>query len=272
MDLLCTVRNCRQPLVREDRTLVCANRHAFDVARSGYVNLLQPQDKKSKHPGDSAEAVQARRRFFERGFENAILAGIVRAVPAHEALLDVGCGEGRYLAAAGGLAVGVDISVPAIDLAARTYPQCTWVVANADRFLPFPDASFDTVMSITARMNATEFHRVLRDDGTLLVVLPAPDDLLELRAAVLGEGLERDRVERTIASFAPQFMLEHRESLRDVVRLDRDAMLDVMTSTYRGLRTREREQLDRLEAMDVTLSRDLLRFRRAGASAAIVRT
>ena len=51
--LLCTVRHCRLPLVREERRLVCANRHSFDVARSGYVNLLQPQDKRSKNPGDT---------------------------------------------------------------------------------------------------------------------------------------------------------------------------------------------------------------------------
>lgn len=98
MDLLCTVRNCRLQLIAEGRTLVCANRHAFDVARSGYVNLLQPQDKKSKHPGDTAEAVQARRRFFERGFETPVIDGVIHALPEGD-LLDVGCGEGRYLGA-----------------------------------------------------------------------------------------------------------------------------------------------------------------------------
>jgi 23S rRNA (guanine745-N1)-methyltransferase len=265
LDLLCTVRNCRQPLVRDGRIVICANKHSFDVARSGYVNLLQPQDKKSKSPGDTPEAVNARRRFFERGFEAPIVEGVIRALPMHDAVLDVGCGEGRYLGALG-QGTGVDISVPAIDLAARTYPQCTWIVANADRFLPFPDASFASVMSITARMNADEFHRVLRDDGTLLVVLPAADDVIELREAVLGERIERDRTERTIASFAPLFVLEHRETLRHTATLDHDAMFDVMASSYRGLRTREREKLDQAEAMRVTLSRDVLRFRRAGTS------
>src|SRR6185436_15269700 len=82
---------------------------------------------------------------------------------------------------------GVDISIPAIDAAARRYPGCEWIVANADRFLPYGDASFSIVLSITARMNAPEFRRVLRDGGRLLIAIPAPEDLIELR------GVGRDR-------------------------------------------------------------------------------
>lgn len=265
VQLLCTVRGCRAPLERRERAYVCANRHSFDVARSGYVNLLQPQDKKSKHPGDTAEAVAARRRFYERG--DPLVEQLVRAFPVQGPLLDVGCGEGHHLAAFrrayGVEACGVDLSVPAIELAARTHRHCQWIVANADRFLPFADGSLSAVTSITARMNAEEFRRVLDPRGALLVVLPAAEDLFELRAAVLGEGIERDRVERTAAAFAPLFTLERRETIRHVARLDREAMLEVMSSSYRGLRMRERERLGELDTLDVTLARDLLCFRPA---------
>ena len=263
VQLLCTVRHCRAPLERGERTFVCANNHSFDVARSGYVNLLQPQDKKSKHPGDTAEAVAARRRFYERG--DPLVEQLVRAFPIDGPLLDVGCGDGHHLAAfrrAYGVdACGVDISVPAIELAARTYRDCEWIVANADRFLPFADGSFAALTSITARMNPEEFRRVLDPRGTLLVVLPAAEDLLELRAAVLGEGIERDRVERTEAAFAPLFTLERRETIRRVARLDREAMVEVMSSSYRGLRTRAKERLGELDILDVTMARDLLWLR-----------
>lgn len=40
LDLLCPV--CGETLVREERVWHCKNRHSFDVARSGYVNLLPP--------------------------------------------------------------------------------------------------------------------------------------------------------------------------------------------------------------------------------------
>ena len=267
MRLLCTVRNCRQPVARHDQTWTCPNRHSFDVARSGYVNLLQPQDRKSKSPGDTAEAVAARRRFFEAGHVQPLVEAIVRALPlrAGQALLDAGCGEGHHLeafrAAYAIEAWGIDISVPAIELAAKKYRECGWVVANADRFLPFEDGAFAAVASITARMSPEEFHRVLAPGGALLVVLPAPDDLIELREAVLGAGIERDRVERTVAAFAPLFTLDRRETLRHTAALDRQAMHDVMASSYRGLRTRERERLETLQPMPVTLTRDLLLFR-----------
>jgi 23S rRNA (guanine745-N1)-methyltransferase len=270
--LLCTVRNCRAPLESHGRRLLCANHHSFDVARSGYVNLLQPQDRRSKTPGDTPEAVQARRRFFERGFATPIVEAIVHALPLVEgdALLDAGCGEGHHLAAfrrAYGVdAWGVDISVPAIELAARRHRDCHWIVANADRFLPFADQSFAAITSITARMNAQEFHRILAPGGKLMVVLPGADDLLELREAVLGEGLERDRVARTVDAFAPLFALERHEHIRHVARLDRAAMMDVMSSSYRGLRTRERERLEALATMDVTLSRDVLIWSAAASS------
>jgi 23S rRNA (guanine745-N1)-methyltransferase len=264
--LLCTVRDCRAPLVLDGRRYVCANAHAFDVARSGYVNLLQPQDKRSKTPGDTPVAVAARRRFLDRGHATPLVDRIVRALPlrAGDALLDAGCGEGHHLAAfrrAYGVdAHGTDISVPAIEAAARRYRDCSWVVANADRFLPYADGAVRAVASITARMNPEEFRRVLTADGTLLVVIPAADDLIELRAAVLGERVERDRVERTVAAFAPLFTLAHHEHIAHPARLEREDMLDVMSSSYRGLRARERERLERLDAMEVTLSRDVLVF------------
>jgi SAM-dependent methyltransferase len=73
-------------------------------------------------------------------------------------LLDVGCGNGDQLAAFaerfGCEAHGIDISVTTIEAAAKQHPRLQWVVANADRFLPYADASFRSVVSITAPMNA----------------------------------------------------------------------------------------------------------------------
>src|ERR1051325_9426840 len=103
IDLLCTGRGCREPLERTDKTFACPRGHAFDVARSGYLNLLQPHDRRSRSPGDSREAAESRRRALEAGYGDAIvreLAGIVAALPLPDrpAVLDVGCGEGSYLA------------------------------------------------------------------------------------------------------------------------------------------------------------------------------
>src|SRR5580658_1695487 len=138
--LLCTVRNCHLALVREERRLVCPLGHSFDVARSGYINLLQPQDRRSNQPGDSAAAVAARRRLHDRGVTAPLLQAIAEILSPSQGdvVLDAGCGDGFYLGSlarqAGFSGHGVDISVAAIEAAARRYPECQWVVANADRF------------------------------------------------------------------------------------------------------------------------------------------
>ena len=237
------------------------------MARRGYVNLLQPQDRRSPRPGDSAIAVQARARFLARGIESNLIRDIgdLLTLGAAEALLDVGCGEGSYLAAFverfGSEGHGVDISVPAIEAAAQRHRGLRLIVANADRFLPYADGSFGALVSITARRNPSEFRRVLRPDGRLLLVIPAPDDLVELREAVLGRGLLRDRLEPAVAAFAPCFALERQARLRHRARLDAEALRDVMTGTYRAGRAGRRDRLAALGPLDVTLSRDALLFR-----------
>jgi 23S rRNA (guanine745-N1)-methyltransferase len=254
--LLCSVRGCRLPLAREDRRLICPRGHSFDVARSGYINLLQPQERRSKEPGDTAAAIAGRRRLHESSATQPLLRGIVQILAASPAdiVLDAGCGEGFYLGTlaqqTGCHAHGVDISIPAIDAAARRYPACEWIVANADRFIPYADGAFSIAMSITARMNSAEFERVLRHDGRLLVAVPAPEDLIELR------GVGRDRVSRTVDALATGFTLADRQRVSTTADLDAAAVRDVLHSIYRPIQSAP------ARAMRVTFSLDLLLFRK----------
>jgi 23S rRNA (guanine745-N1)-methyltransferase len=210
--------------------------------------------------------VEARRRLLDAGYGGALLRAILEEVrslslPAGAAVLDVGCGEGYYLGSLarelGVEAHGVDLSSAAIALAARRYPEGTWVVANADRSLPWATNAFDLVLSIDARLHPAEMRRVLKPGGRLLVAVPAADDLVELRAAVLGEGRLRDRLEGTAGRLAADFELEARRTVRDTARLGPDEVRDALAATYR-LRESRRQAI---AGMDVTLSHDLARFK-----------
>ncbi|HVR08102.1 MAG TPA: methyltransferase domain-containing protein [Thermoanaerobaculia bacterium] len=309
--LLCPVRGCGAPLARNGRALACPRGHRFDLARSGYCNLLQPQERRSRRPGDSAAALAARRRLFDRGLGDWLIPHLLAAfdalrLPPRAAVLDLGCGEGFYL---GSLARkreieahGLDISAPAVDLAARRHPGATWIVANADRALPYPAGSFRLALSLTSRLNPNELRRVLAGPsaarsaaaaadpaaarsaaaaagsaaaraaataaagasptapGFLLLAVPAPDDLVELRAAVLGEGRLRDRLQPALAALAAGFELAGRSTARTRLRLAAGDLGDLLAATYRGARTRERQraaELAAVDALDVTMSRDL---------------
>ena len=265
------MRGCGLSLTRRDRTLVCPAGHSFDIARSGYINLLQPQDRRSLSAGDSKAAVEARAALEQTGVGRAVVDAVVHTtaalpLPPGANVVDLGSGTGEML---GGLAqarpisgIGIDLSVPAIELSARRFPSLTWVVANADRRLPVQDSSVDVVLSIHGRRNPAECSRVLKPDGVLIVVLPAPDDLVELRTLVQGAGLERDRVDAMLTGHQSFFTMVDRTEVRETIELDRASLLNLLRGTYRGARFKLSERVELMERLDVTLSSEMCLLRK----------
>jgi 23S rRNA (guanine745-N1)-methyltransferase len=257
--------------------LVCGAGHSYDIARSGYVNLLQPQDRRSLEAGDSRLAIEARASLLAAGIGRTLIEvianrvgrlamGRLKAAPtiAAPTIVDLGCGSGDALAALTGRAVtgiGIDLSTAAIEHAARSFPDRTWVVANADRRLPLLDGSVDVVISVHGRRNPTEVARVLVPMGHLLVAVPAADDLVELRKLVQGERIERDRTSSVLTEHQPLFELIERSVVRETHDLDRDALLRLLRGTYRGVRHRDAEQVAALTRMHVTIASELVVLR-----------
>ncbi|MBX7187597.1 MAG: methyltransferase domain-containing protein [Vicinamibacteria bacterium] len=187
-----------------------------------------------------------------------------RAQRGPATLLDVGCGEGafvRHVSSVPGLEPhGVDISAPSIELAAKASPEVLFVVANADRFLPYADQAFDFVTSIDSRVNAGEFQRVLSQRGLILVAVPGPDDLIELRERVQGGKAEKPRGQRVVEELGRSLKLAERTTVRDSRIFEPPVLRDLLTVTYRGFRHSERAAVESLAAMDVTLSHEVLAF------------
>ena len=170
MELICPI--CAQSLRREEKRLVCPNRHSFDIARQGYVNLLAVQQKHSLSPGDTREQVLSRRAFLEAGFYSPISEELNRAALAHNAqgeILDIGCGEGYYSArlaqAIGAPLTGLDISKEAVRCAAGKYKEHSWLCATAAHIPTISKAARTRTASFTARditMFALTVRTVLR--------------------------------------------------------------------------------------------------------------
>jgi 23S rRNA (guanine745-N1)-methyltransferase len=303
--LACTVRGCGAPLARAGACWRCPSGHSFDVSRRGYVNLLQPQDRRSLAAGDSAVAVDARARSLERGVGRALQSELVAVVyalglPPGAIAVELGSGTGdllRELAATAGFGcIGLDLSVPAIEHAARveretlaagaTGAPCTWVVANADRRLPLLDGSAALVLSVQGRRNPSEALRVLAPGGSWLIAVPGVDDLAELRAAAIGaldddsemgtrqhgvasgadvQPSSRSRLDVLLWELVEQhlpFQVARRGSSCTRQVLDAVALADLCSGTYTGLRRREAERVAALQSLAITLHSDWALLRR----------
>lgn len=184
---------CRMPLARQGKTYRCISGHSFDVARSGYVNLLRSGSARPR--GDDASMLQGRRAFLEKGYYESLLRRLIEiaagSVPGAR-LLDIGCGEGYYTGAlarampAGCETWGLDISKAAVDMAARHHPEANFAVANA-RDLPIQSESVDVLVCVFGPSELREYARVVKASGFAIIVRPGSDHLVELRRHLYRE-------------------------------------------------------------------------------------
>lgn len=223
--LTCPV--CRDPLVLHGRTFRCSGGHAFDRAREGYVDLLPVGHGRSGITGDTAAMSRARRRFLSRRHYDPLARRMTERLLDHvgrdagrgpPVVVEAGCGVGHYLGAvaaalpADTAIFGFDVSRDALRLAARDHPRVTFAVNDVKHRLCLPDASVDVLLVVFAPRNATEFHRVLRPDGLLLVVIPGERHMAELRDRLPLLGIEPEKRERTIEQLAPAFEMVWEET------------------------------------------------------------
>jgi 23S rRNA (guanine745-N1)-methyltransferase len=238
--LACPV--CGQPLQAGPGTLSCPSSHSFDIARSGYVNLLPSRKKLSPTVGDSREMLAARERFLRKGhfapLEDTIAELATEAIDhgaAAGAVAEVGAGTGHYigdlperLGAPGMSYFGFDISKEAVKLAARLHPEITFALADVNRQIPLVTGSAVLLLDVFAPRNAAEFRRVLSPGGLLIVVLPAPDHLAELVERFDLLTVPDDKVEEVLADVGSYLRPVDRKDITDELRLSATDALDLI--------------------------------------------
>ncbi len=203
---------CKQFLTCSEKTWFCENNHSFDVSRFGDINLLLPQQKRSRSPGDSKEMVRARHQFLSSGVYQPIADKLIEIVNAridcsHKKFIiaDAGCGEGYYLQQIlQGLPieldtsneqlsinfVGWDISKFAVQSASKQTKDkdnVQWLTAsNAN--IPLSDKNVDILISLFGFVVDREFWRVLHKkhlrQGYLITADVGENHLIELRQLI----------------------------------------------------------------------------------------
>ena len=189
---------CQESMTLVESSLKCSNRHSFDLAKFGYVNLA-PQIKQSANY--DKENFQNRQQILEAGFYQNILKGIsdiLATKPSAKTVLDIGCGEGFYSrklqeSHSDKTFYAFDISKDSVQIAAKSEPNwaVNWFVGDLAQ-LPIKDASMDMLLDIFSPANYGEFRRVLSQNGILIKVIPTENHLKEIRQMVQDQLTKKD--------------------------------------------------------------------------------
>ena len=280
---------CEARLTGTGATVRCAQAHAFDVAREGYINLLLANRKQPATVGDTKEMLQARRRFLERGYYQPLLEAINRQVYAYlnqpptapaEAIpagvAEIGCGEGYYIGRLKRFLdgqpeqrlncfFGVDISKAAVRYAAKQYQDVHFILADVRQKIYFANGALGVLLNIFAPRNAAEFGRIMAPQGLLLIVIPNASHLLNLRTDLNLLSIEAHKQPRVIEQLSDRFKLAGEQSVEYDLRLDNQALLDLiqMTPNYRHLSEETLARLQDTESMLTQASFTILEFSRS---------
>ncbi len=286
--LACPV--CGAELRRENRSLICQAGHTFDIAKSGYVNMLPPGKEKNARTGDEKDMVRARVAFLEQGYYNRIssaAADVIGEFTAGGVICDMGCGEGHHTCRIAGevhektgrdvMALGFDASKYAAECASRLSKnhgylsrdgiggdcsspvQCAFMPGNIFR-LPIRDHSVDCAVSMFAPVAGEEARRILTDDGILEVVSSGRDHLLEMRQLIYEDVRLSDSLPETPEGFelTARRNLKYRTTIENKADI---ASLFVMTPFYYKTTEAGRTRLAAQDMLDVTVEVNISVFR-----------
>ena len=259
---------CGKPLSLAGAALKCAEKHSFDVSRSGYVNLLLSKHVGKNVHGDDKLMVKARREFLEKGYYSPLrdsLCETVRKYFCGNTLLDAGCGEGWYTSAVAEALenveiCGFDISKIAVEYASKRDKKTHYAVASVFH-MPVADQSCDMLVSLFAPYCGEEFNRVLRMDGVMIIAIPSLDHLWELKDKIYDLPYKNEVKPYDLKGFE---LLENRhikykmciENTEDIKHLF------MMTPYYYRTNPQQAARLDDLLSLEITADFELLVYKR----------
>ncbi|MGL4305260.1 MAG: putative RNA methyltransferase [Mycobacteriaceae bacterium] len=216
VDLL-TCPVCHLGMTVTSEVLVCPQRHSFDVARQGYVNLLSGSA--TGLSSDTADMIAARDRFLTTGHFDSFIESVSSATTLGKwveksVVLEMGAGTGHYLNSAlqslrthdaEVRAIAVDLSKAAARKLAQLDKQWGVVVADAWARFPMRESSISVALSVFAPRNIGELARVLTHDGILVVLTPNSTHLTEIVDLLDLVRVDQSKAQRLEKSLSTHF-------------------------------------------------------------------
>ncbi|MFE9098913.1 putative RNA methyltransferase [Streptomyces sp. NPDC007264] len=274
---------CEEPLPRDGRSFQCANGHGFDVAKEGYVNLLLAQHRHSKDPGYNKEMIAGRRDFFDAGHYEQLADGVADVIASylpegHETVVvDAGCGEGYYLRRLRHLLAergqdddtvlcGMDISKHGVRVAAKRDPQGLYAVAGTYR-MPVITNRADVLLTHFSPVSATDFRRVVKPGGVVLVGGPGEDHLFSFKELLYDTPAQHEPADTLAGEDGFEPITVHR--IRYPLRLrgpGQVANLLLMTPFYWSVGDETRAKLAAMDELDTEVDVVVHAYRRVASA------
>ena len=124
----------------------------------------------------------------------------------------------------------------------------------------------DVILSVLAPRNNAEFNRILKPDGALLLGVPGPNHLIELRKQLqFSSGDFKEKADQAAEKCGPEFIETHRELLSFEQTLSKEQIADLVQMTPLFYRSSEEAKaaVMNLDQLTVTVSFVLLTLKRA---------
>lgn len=265
-DFSCPVCGCR--LEKDGGSLRCANGHCFDIAKQGYVNLLQSQKSSSKRHGDDKLMVKSRSDFLDKGYYDALADKITSTVGEKASpnmrLIDLGCGECFYTSRAANSSPsiiygGIDISKQALIAGCKRNKSISLAVASVFN-LPIADEYCDFALTVFAPHSISEIYRILNKGGYWLRVYPLERHLMGLKSVIYEKPYLNDVDRSCPEGFATE---EHSEIKEKIIVNGNEDIINLFRMTPYYYKTGKADQdklngIDRLET-EIEFGIDLLK-------------
>ena len=245
MNILCPI--CHQELKKIEKTFICNNRHSFDIARQGYLNLNTAKS----NSGDSKEMNIARDKFLNTNAYKFLKDEIIKTISniKPDSLLDLGCGTGYYTKDfPSNNKIGIDLSKSTLKIASSKDKETLYILTTIFD-LPFSNNSIDLITNLFVPLSKKEISRVLKDNGYLVYVRPNINHLLELKE-VLYEEIKLNEIEE-INIEGLKLIKEY--SINNFVNLNNEDLLNLfaMTPYFYKSSNKDKEKLNEINELEI---------------------